>query len=164
VYNRHDFLLVILDNGTTGMTGHQPHPGVDVSHLNIERSPIDIEAVVRGLGVQNVFTVNPLHFRKTVEAVGQASACKGPSVLIAKALCPLYFKTLPGHKSKTPYTVRRDRCKNSRLCVDKTGCPAFSVTSAGVEIDALRCAGCSLCAQLCPEKAIVPISREIKTA
>ncbi len=163
VYNRHDFLLVILDNGTTGMTGHQPHPGVDVSHLNIERSPIDMESVVRGLGVQNVFTVNPLHFRKTVDAVKQASACTGPSVLIAKALCPLYAKTLPGQKPKTPYVVRHDRCKDHRVCVDKTGCPAFSVTSAGVEIDALRCAGCSLCAQLCPEKAIAPLAREIKT-
>jgi indolepyruvate ferredoxin oxidoreductase alpha subunit len=160
VYNRHDFMLVILDNGTTGMTGHQPHPGVDISHLNIERSPIDIESVVRGLGVRHVFTVNPLHFQKTADAVRQASACAGPSVLITRALCPLYQKTLPGHKPKTPYAVRHDHCKNHRLCVDKTGCPAFSVTSAGVEIDALRCAGCSLCAQLCPEKAIAPVSRE----
>ena len=73
VYNNHDFTLVVLDNGTTGMTGHQPHPGVDLSHLNLPKNPISIEAAVKGLGVKKVITVNPFHFRKTVEAVRQVA-------------------------------------------------------------------------------------------
>jgi indolepyruvate ferredoxin oxidoreductase alpha subunit len=158
VYNRHDFLLVILDNGTTGMTGHQPHPGVDVSHLGLDKTQIDIESVVRGLGVKSVLTVNPLHFVKAAEAVKRISTEPGVSVLIMKAPCPLYDKTLPGHKPGRPYTIRRDRCKNHRTCVNKTGCPAFHIEGDRVEIDPHRCTGCALCAQICPEKAIMPMS------
>jgi indolepyruvate ferredoxin oxidoreductase alpha subunit len=160
VYNRHNFLLVILDNGTTGMTGHQPHPGVDVSHLGLDKIHIDIESVVRGLGVQSVATVNPLHFSKAVEAVKRTSAGSGVSVLIMKAPCPLYEKTLPGYKSRRPYEVRPERCKNHRVCVDRSGCPAFHIEENRVEIDSHRCTGCALCAQLCPEKAIRPVARE----
>jgi len=151
---------VILDNGTTGMTGHQPHPGVDVSHLGIDKNKIDIESVVRGLGVTSVATINPLHFRKAVEAVKRISSEPGVSVLIMKAPCPLYEKTFPYHKAKRPYTVRRERCKNHRICIDKTGCPAFHIEGDRVEIDPHRCAGCALCAQICPEKAIMPITQK----
>ena len=160
VYNRHDFLLVILDNGTTGMTGHQPHPGVDVSHLGLDKTQIDIETVVRGLGVKSVTTINPLHFAKAVEAVKRISSESGVSVLIMKAPCPLYEKTLPGHKSRRPYEVRQERCKKHRSCVDRTGCPAFHIEENRVKIDAHRCTGCALCAQLCPEKAIRSAVRE----
>jgi len=156
VYNRHDFLLVILDNGTTGMTGHQPHPGVDVAHLGLGKTHIDIESAVRGLGVKSVLTVNPLHFAKAAEAVRRIASESGVSVLIMKAPCPLYAKTLPGHKQKRPYLIRRDRCKSHRICIDKTGCPAFHTDGDRVEIDPHRCTGCALCAQLCPEKAIMP--------
>lgn len=161
VYNNHEFLLVILDNGTTGMTGHQPHPGVDIAHLNLKRNPIPIESAVRGLGVKQVAIVNPFHISKTVEAVKRLTALPGISVLITKACCPLYEKTLPGHKPKRPFFISRDRCKNHRTCVDKTGCPAFYISQSGVEIDASRCTGCSVCAQLCPEKAILPVPREV---
>lgn len=160
VYNRHDFLLVILDNGTTGMTGHQPHPGVNVSHLGLDKTQIDIESVVRGLGVKSVLTVNPLHFAKAVEAVKRTSSEPGVSVLIMKAPCPLYEKTLPGHKARRPYEVRPERCKNHRICVDRTGCPAFHIEGDRVEIDPHRCTGCALCAQICPEKAIRSAARE----
>ena len=160
VYNRHDFLLVILDNGTTGMTGHQPHPGVDVAHLGLDKTQIDIESVVRGLGVKSVLTVNPLHFSKAAEAVMQTSSESGVSVLIMKAPCPLYDKTLPGHKARRPYEVRPELCKNHRICVDRTGCPAFHIEENRVKIDAHRCTGCALCAQLCPEKAIRSAARE----
>lgn len=160
VYNRHHFLLVILDNGTTGMTGHQPHPGVNVSHLGLDKTQINIESVVRGLGVKSVESVNPLHFDKTVKAIQRLSSEPGVSVIIMKALCPLYHRTLPGYKPTRAYTIRRDRCKNHRICVNKTGCPAFHVEGNRIEIDAHRCAGCSVCAQICPEKAIVPLSRK----
>lgn len=162
VYNNHNFTLVVLDNGTTGMTGHQPNPGVDVTHLNLERNPISIEAAVKGLGVKKVITVNPFHYRQTVEAMQQIAGFHGVSVLISQAFCPLYERTLPEFKQKRAYCVRRERCKDHRTCLSKTGCPALYIAETGVEIDSHRCTGCSLCAQLCPEKAIMPtVNKEL---
>ncbi len=160
VYNRHDFLLVVLDNGTTGMTGHQPHPGVDVSHLGLYKTPIDIESAVRGLGVTSVETVNPLHVAKTVDTLKRLSGESGVSVLIMKAICPLYDKTLSGHRSRRPYAIQSAQCKNHRICVQKTGCPAFFVKNDRIAINPNQCVGCSLCAQICPEKAIRPVSQK----
>ncbi len=157
VYNQHDFLVVVLDNGTTGMTGHQPHPGVDLGHLDLPRKPISIEAAVKGLGVENVLTVNPFHYRKTVEAVRQLADCRGVSVLIARAGCPLYERTLPGFRKRRPFHVKPDKCRNHQACTTKLACPAFYVHEGRIEIDADRCTGCALCAQICPEKAIAAI-------
>lgn len=160
VYNKHNFTLVVLDNGTTGMTGHQPHPGVDISHLGIERTPISIESAAKGLGVERVLTVNSFQYQKTVEAARQLADYRGVSVLISKAACPLLERTLPGYKQKKPFYVSRKKCRNHRECINKISCPAFFVTGDGVEIDPHRCTGCSLCVQLCPEKAILPISKK----
>jgi indolepyruvate ferredoxin oxidoreductase, alpha subunit len=156
VYNNHDFMVVVLDNGTTGMTGHQPHPGVDLTHLNLERSPVSIEAAVHGLGVKNVITVNPFKYRKTVEAVRELARHKGVSVLIARAPCPLYERTLPRHRKMRPFQVNAARCRGHKDCVSKVACPAFFVAENMVRIDADRCIGCTLCAQICPENAILP--------
>lgn len=160
VYNNHDFMLVVLDNGTTGMTGHQPHPGVDMSHMHLSKNTISIEAAAKGLGVRKILTANPFHFRKTVDAVQELADYRGVSVLVAKAPCPLYDRTLPGFKKKRPFFVKTDKCRNHRLCTEKIACPAFLLDDKGVRIDADRCTGCALCAQICPENAILPISRK----
>ena len=157
VYNQHDFLVVVLDNGTTGMTGHQPHPGVDLSHLGLPRKPISIEAVVKGLGVENVLTVNPFHYRKTVEAVRQLADCPGVAVLVARAPCPLHERTLPEFRKRRPFYVKDEKCRDHRLCATKLACPAFFVHEGRIRIDADRCTGCALCAQICPEKAIAAV-------
>ncbi|MFP4316816.1 MAG: indolepyruvate ferredoxin oxidoreductase subunit alpha [Desulfovibrionales bacterium] len=160
VYNNHDFLLVVLDNGTTGMTGHQPHPGVDLAHLELARTPVSIESAVRGLGVENVNTVNPFKYRKTVEALRELDQCNGVSVLIAKAPCPLHARTLPDHRKRRPFRVDIAKCRGHRECVSKVACPAFLVSDGNVEIDASRCTGCALCAQICPENAILPLAAQ----
>jgi indolepyruvate ferredoxin oxidoreductase alpha subunit len=156
VYNNHDFMAVVLDNGTTGMTGHQPHPGVDLTHLDLERSPVSIEAAVHGLGVKRVITVNPFKYRKTVEAVRELSRHKGVSVLIARAPCPLYERTLPHYRKRRPFRVNAAKCRGHKDCVSKVACPAFFVAEDMVRIDADRCTGCTFCAQICPENAITP--------
>ncbi|MDO9109445.1 MAG: thiamine pyrophosphate-dependent enzyme, partial [Desulfatirhabdiaceae bacterium] len=160
IYNKHDFTLVVLDNGTTGMTGHQPHPGVYLGHLNLWKNPISIEATVKGMGVEHVITVNPFHYRKTVDALRQASVEPGVSVLISRAACPLYDRTLPGFKKKRPFYVMADKCRNHRDCTGKVACPAFYVADEKVTIDADRCTGCALCAQICPENAILPMAKK----
>ena len=156
VFNNHDFTLVILDNGTTAMTGHQPHPGVDAAQFGLSNTQVSIEEVVKGVGVKKVITVNPLKFRKTVEAVKEAVAFEGVSVIITRAICPLFARTLPDRKEERAFYVHQDRCKNHRDCVNKVACPAFYLESEQVFIDENRCVGCTFCAQICPENAILP--------
>lgn len=157
VYNNHEFTLVVLDNGTTAMTGHQPHPGADVSHFGLPHTRISIEAAVKGLGVGKVITVNPLKHRKMTDAVKELADYKGVSVLIARAPCPLHERTLPQFRKKRPYHVNHQKCRDHRECVAKVACPAFYLENRRVFIDANRCEGCAFCIQFCPENAILPL-------
>jgi indolepyruvate ferredoxin oxidoreductase alpha subunit len=157
VFNNHDITVVILDNRTTAMTGHQPNPGVDMTELGFENyNQIDIEAVVKSLGVGYVQTVKPYNIRKTQEAIEEAMKFKGVSVVIAKEKCVLYAKQL-GQGKKTVFQVNHDKCKNHRNCVNDLGCPAFYIEKDKVNINPEMCTGCSVCAQICPENAISPV-------
>lgn len=157
VHNRHNFTLVILDNGTTAMTGHQIHPGVDTTPLGVERTRISIEELVRGLGVKDVHVVKPFNLKKTIEAVKAAREYKGISVIISQEMCPLFAKATKQFKKGRPFTINHDKCKNHRHCINLLACPAMYLDGDRVEIDKNLCIGCSVCAQVCPERAIVPL-------
>ena len=156
VHNNHNFPLVILDNGTTAMTGHQPHPGVDMSKLNLSGyGRISIEAVVRAIGVEHVTLIQPYKVKKSIEAVKGALAHKGVSVVISQEMCTLYARSLKQLKVRA-FKVT-DKCKNHRDCINEIGCPAFYLDGDRVQIDANSCVGCAVCAQICPENAITPV-------
>jgi indolepyruvate ferredoxin oxidoreductase alpha subunit len=162
VFNGHNLTLVILDNGTTAMTGHQPHPGVDMSQLQMEGyGRVSIEAVVRAVGVPHVTVIRPFKVKKSIEQVREALAFDGVSVVISQEPCALYAKGLKLLKGK-PFAVS-DKCKNHRDCVNDLACPAFYIQDDRVHIDADLCVGCAVCAQICPENAIRPVKTE-KTA
>ncbi len=155
IFNNHNMTLVILDNGTTAMTGHQPNPGVDMSTLNLSGyGRVSIEEVVRGVGAPFVTVIQPLKVKKSIEAVREALAFKGVSVVISRQICTLYAKALK-LDSKRTFRIS-DRCKGHRNCIDELGCPAFFLKDGKVQIDAGLCAGCAVCAQICPENAIIP--------
>jgi len=156
VHNNHRFTLVILDNGTTAMTGHQPHPGVDTEPLGVKRTRISIEQVVRGCGVKDVHVVHPYNVKKTIEAVKASYEYDGLSVIISQEYCPLFAKAIGKARKARPFQVDHNRCKNHRVCVDQFACPAMYVEEGKVYIDKNLCIGCSVCAQICPERAIVP--------
>ncbi len=159
VFNGHRLTLVILDNGTTAMTGHQPNPGVDMSALHYDgHSRVEIEALVRAAGVQHVSVIQPFKLRKSVAAIGEALAFEGVSVIISRAVCTLYARGLKQLKAR-PFTVS-DRCRNHRDCITGLACPAFTIRDERVQIDPQLCVGCALCAQICPEHAIVPLKEE----
>lgn len=161
VYNRHNFTLIILDNGTTAMTGQQPHPGVDSPALGDEdRRRVDIEAVVRGLGVEHVQKVKPYKVRSTMKAVKEAVEYPGVSVIISEELCVLYARKVRP-VSRKPFMVDPDKCKGHFDCLNKVACPAMFKQDGQARINALQCVGCALCAQVCPEKAIVPMRKEV---
>jgi indolepyruvate ferredoxin oxidoreductase alpha subunit len=155
-YNNHKFTLVILDNGTTAMTGHQPHPGVDSSLLGRSNNQVSIEALVNGIGVKMVTVVNPKKVKETMEAVKKSLAFEGVSVIISQEICPLYARrVLPPSRAKT-FTVNESRCRNHRDCVNLFACPAFYIEKDRAKINENLCIGCAVCAQVCPENAIVP--------
>jgi indolepyruvate ferredoxin oxidoreductase alpha subunit len=156
VYNNHNFTLVILDNGTTAMTGHQPHPGVDMERINMQGyGRVSIEKVVRAIGVEHVTLIKPYKVKKSVEAIKESISHKGVSVIISEEICALYANALklPKHK---PFNIT-DKCKNHKTCINSLACPAFYIWNDRVKIDANLCTGCAVCAQICPENAILPV-------
>jgi indolepyruvate ferredoxin oxidoreductase, alpha subunit len=157
VHNNHEFTLVILDNGTTAMTGHQPHPGVDTEPMGVSLTQVSLEDVVRGCGVKDVHVVKPFKVKKTIEAVKAAMEYDGLSVIISREICPLFAKAIGQGKKPKPFYVNQDKCKNHRDCITKLACPAMYLEGDQVEINKYLCIGCSVCAQVCPENAILPL-------
>jgi indolepyruvate ferredoxin oxidoreductase alpha subunit len=155
VHNNHKFTLVILDNGTTAMTGYQPHPGVNTDPMGVELTQISLEDLVKGCGVKDVHVVKPFKLKKTMEAVKAAMEYDGVSVIISKELCPLFAKATGQFKKTRPFYVNSDKCKNHRDCVSLLACPAMYLEGEQVEINRNLCTGCSVCAQVCPENAIL---------
>lgn len=159
VHNNHKFTLVILDNGTTAMTGHQPHPGVNTKPMGFELTQISIEEVVRGCGVKDVHVVQPFKVKKTIEAVQAAKDYDGISVIISREFCPLFARATGQLKKSRPFYVNRSKCKNHRDCINLLACPAMFLDGEKVQIDENLCTGCSVCAQVCPENAILPVKK-----
>jgi indolepyruvate ferredoxin oxidoreductase alpha subunit len=156
VFNNHNFTLVILDNGTTAMTGHQPHPGVDMGQLKCSGyGQISIEEIVRAVGVCEVQVIRPYRLKKSIEAVKKALEFEGVSVVISKEACTLFSRYLQKPLGK-PFYIS-DKCKNHRSCITDLGCPAFYIQNNRVKIDPAICTGCTVCAQVCPERAILPV-------
>jgi indolepyruvate ferredoxin oxidoreductase, alpha subunit len=156
VFNKHNFTLVILDNGITAMTGHQPNPGVDMGLMNLQGyGQISIEAVVRALGVPHIAIIQPYKVKKSIETLREAFNFKGVSVVIAQEMCTLYAKGFKKTKSRAYYIS--DKCQNHRDCISQLACPAFFLDAEKVKIDPVMCSGCAVCAQVCPENAILPV-------
>ncbi len=148
VYNQTDLVAVILDNRTTAMTGNQPHPGIGVTMMGDKVPKIDIEAVLRGCGVQWVRKGDPLDLENSIELVREAAENKGVSAIIFESPCIALFKP------KSKYFVNFDKCTGCKACIKKIGCPALYVSEGKVAIDDTLCYGCGLCAKVCPFNAI----------
>jgi indolepyruvate ferredoxin oxidoreductase, alpha subunit len=157
VHNNHKFTLVILDNGTTAMTGHQPHPGVDSAPMGLDLPQVVVEDVVRGCGVKDVHVVKPFNIKKTIESLKASMDYDGVSVVVSKEFCPLFARGIGKARKARPFTINQDKCKNHRDCITKLACPAMYLEGDLVFINKNLCIGCSVCAQICPESAIVPL-------
>jgi indolepyruvate ferredoxin oxidoreductase alpha subunit len=164
VFNNADVTMLLFDNSTTAMTGHQPHPGMG-KRAGGEKAPaIDIKRVVRALGVKHVKVVDAFDLEALVDALEAAVRYKGPAVVIAKGLCTLLHLRdcrIRGEKVR-PYMVDQDKCKKCKVCIAKFGCPAMYWKGEDVEIDPLLCSGCGVCASklVCAFKAIKPVPKK----
>ncbi|TET74505.1 MAG: indolepyruvate ferredoxin oxidoreductase subunit alpha [Dehalococcoidia bacterium] len=153
VYNQGNTTVIILDNGTTAMTGHQGHPGTGISARGTETQAVELELLVRGIGVKDVNVVDAFDLDAIESTIRRSLETDGPSVVIARGPCPLYDKT-----KGTPFEVDTEECTGCYDCLD-IGCPAISISEDMAQIDASMCTGCGVCAQVCPQEAILESKR-----
>lgn len=160
IVNHSNFVLLILDNNTTAMTGFQPHPGTGMTAMGEPTTVISIEALCRSLGV-GVEICDPFDFENTTATLLEVMRDGGtsPRVVIMRRECEL----VRARREKLPYRVRIDpdkcigkACGCDRLCTRVFRCPALTWDEhAGkAKIDEILCSGCGVCADICPQQAI----------
>ncbi len=157
IHNRHDYTVIILDNKVTAMTGQQPNPGSDFGAAPVD--VIDIEAVLRGIGVKNITVVEAFDPQPNVEEIKKAIEAPGFNAVISKGPCALYSDR---NKRRAripiiPNEVEMETCKTVYACVRDFYCPAIQIgmESRQAEIQLDLCNGCGNCGRLCPRSAIV---------
>ena len=149
VYNESTGTVMILDNSTTGMTGHQDHAATGKTLMGEPTNAIDIPNLCRAIGVKNVVEVNAFDIKTLEKVIKEEVAKDEVSVIITKTPCVLL------DKSKKPvYIAHSDKCKKCGMCM-KPGCPAMTKKADGtIYIDDTMCTGCGLCETLCKFDAI----------
>ncbi|SEV83381.1 indolepyruvate ferredoxin oxidoreductase alpha subunit [Ruminococcaceae bacterium KH2T8] len=148
VYNQSETTLVILDNSTTAMTGHQPHPGTGKTMMGEITSKIDIESVLRGVGVTEVRRIDPLQIYGAIETVKEVADMPGVKAIIFESPCAMLFKP------EKACSIDSGKCIDCRKCIKEIGCPGLIVREGKVAVDDSLCNGCGLCSQICPVEAI----------
>ena len=152
VHHNHNVVITILDNRTTAMTGHQPHPGTDFDGMGNPAKKILVEDVVKGCGVEHIEITNPSNIKKTTEVFKRALNHPGPSVVVSKSPC-IILENRNKRKSgkKIPIsTIDQEKCKKCKICINRFGCPSKN----NIRIDEQQCNGCGDCIQICPFEAI----------
>lgn len=149
MYNKATGTVLILDNSTTGMTGHQDHAATGKTLQGEPTYAIDIPALCRALGVKNVIEINAFDIVNLEKTIKEEVAKDEVSVIITKTPCVLLSKA-----KKPLYIAHEDKCKKCGMCM-KPGCPAMTKNADGsVHIDDTMCTGCGLCDSLCKFGAI----------
>ena len=149
VYNKATGTVIIMDNSTTGMTGHQDHAATGKTLQGDPTYAINIQALCRAIGVKNVVEVNALDIELLEKTVKEEVAKDEISVIITKTPCVLLDK-----RKKPLYIAHTEKCKKCGMCM-KPGCPAMTKNPDGtIHIDDTMCTGCGLCEKLCKFGAI----------
>ncbi len=159
VHHGHNIVVAIMDNSTTAMTGHQPHPGVAYGTLR----QVSLEKLIEGCGVESVQVVDPFEIKATERAFRRALGEEGVSVVISRHICRLLENREVQEKlGFLPlYAVDQELCTLCGHCIDAFGCPAFRLQEDGrIIIEPAVCTGCAVCAEICPPSAIVEVGRE----
>jgi indolepyruvate ferredoxin oxidoreductase alpha subunit len=157
VFNKSNPLVIILDNRYTAMTGHQPHPGTGITGMGEETAHIEIDDVVKGLGIKNVKVIDPFNLKEMIKAVKEFLNKKETSVIVAKRECQLMVIRRK-RKQGIPipkFEINQNKCKKCGTCLYQFGCPAiYKAEDGSFHIEEDLCTGCGVCVQVCPNKAI----------
>ncbi|MCD6300844.1 MAG: 4Fe-4S binding protein [Staphylothermus sp.] len=154
IWNNHPILMIVVDNRTTAMTGHQPHPGVEYRLDGTPTKPLDITKIVKSMGYEFVEVVDPYDINSSVEAIKKAirfiKENNKPAVIIARRACGLIVP------KEEPYRIDPNKCTGCRTCIVTFGCQAlqWNKDTGKAEIRAELCRGCGMCAHICPYNAI----------
>jgi indolepyruvate ferredoxin oxidoreductase alpha subunit len=150
VYNRGSSTIIVLDNRTTAMTGHQDHPGTGRTLMGEATKAVSIEDIGRACGIERVCVINPYNLDQVSRVIFDEIAADEPSLIVSRAPCPLREKKRVGEGRK----ILAEECKSCELCLN-LGCPAIEGAEEGPKINETLCAGCGLCEQVCPAGAII---------
>ena len=160
IYNHSNTVSVILDNRITGMTGHQENPGTGYNAKGQETTMIDIEGIVKAMGIKHIRTIDPNNINEVKTVLDDFLALDEPSVIITKWPCALKkFSKEDKQQFAGAFTksmvVNNEKCIGCKMCM-KSGCPAISFDAENKKavIDGIQCVGCGVCSQLCPKDAI----------
>ena len=155
VYNKATGTVMILDNRTTGMTGHQEHAATGKTLKGEDTYAIDLAQLCRAIGVKRVIEIDAFDTKGLEKVIKESNAGDELTVIIAKAPCAL----LKGQKFPDKCVAVSDKCKKCGMCL-KIGCPALTKTPDGkIKIDDTMCNGCGLCMQYCKFDAIEKVAR-----
>jgi indolepyruvate ferredoxin oxidoreductase alpha subunit len=160
-YNRSAGTVIILDNGTTAMTGGQPHPGTGKTLAGEPSAQVDYEALARAVGIGRVRTENAYDLAALRAALKEEMAASEPSLIIARGPC-IFLRSERGETR----AISEEQCVGCHLCL-KVGCPAIigptdpADKKGAPRIDPTLCAGCSICQQTCPHRAIGPVTGKV---
>ena len=153
VYNKGTGTVMILDNSTTGMTGHQDHAATGKTLKGEDTNAVDIAALCKAVGVNHIYEINAFDTVKLEKAIQEATAMEEVVVIITKAPCVLLDKS-PVSKQ---YRIEAEVCKRCGMCM-KPGCPAITKQENGtIVINDTMCNGCGLCETSCKFGAIKPV-------
>lgn len=148
-YNSGSSTILVLDNRTTAMTGHQDHPGTGRTLQGEVTKAISIENIGRACGIERVSVVNPYDLESTLKAISEEMNADEPSLIVSRAPCPLRERRRVGAVRK----IDSEACKGCKLCL-KLACPAIELHGDIPQINEIFCAGCGICEQVCPAEAI----------
>jgi len=154
VYNKGISTVIILDNATTGMTGHQDHPGTGRTVRGMPAEKLDPAVLAKAVGVRRVKVVDPFAVAELQKTVREETQAGEPSVIIARRPCALLERA----EKHVVVRVNEEKCRQCRQCL-ALGCPAVVEKEGRIQINEALCAGCLLCTKLCPFGAVERVER-----
>ena len=147
-YNRGAATIIVVDNRTTAMTGHQEHPGTGRTIMGEDTISASVEDFGRACGMKNIATVDPYDLAATVETLRTALDSSEPWLIVSSSPCPLATKQSVGPARR----VNQELCKKCKACL-RLGCPAIEYANDEIHVNEMLCGGCALCEKVCKDNA-----------